>query len=115
MRAALLLSLAALAALGPRSAMAGTEVPAGRGVSLVPPPANTGAVIPSEQASTLRDPKKNGGKTLRCWQHGRLLYEDTGFKAEARHADQTVVVPRVDGAAVTVFDNKDSVCILSDK
>lgn len=110
--AGVLLSFAALHAL---PAAAGTEVTTARGVALVPPAANMGAVVPSEQASTLRDPNKGAGKTLRCWQSGRLLYEDTGFKGEAERAGNTVVVPRAAGEPVTVFDNKDSVCILSDK
>lgn len=83
------------------------------GVALVPPPANTGAVAPSQQASTLREPKKNGGRTLRCWQHGRLLYEGTGFKQDAESQPNAVTVPRTDGDSVILYDQKDSFCILS--
>jgi hypothetical protein len=95
-------------------ALAGTETTgSGGGVKLVPPPANTGAVAPSEQASTLRDTKKASGKTLRCWQHGRLLFEQSGFKDDAERPANAVVVGRNDGSSVTVFDQKDAVCILS--
>lgn len=83
------------------------------GVSLVPPPGNTGAVAPSQQASTLREPKKNGGRTLRCWQHGRLLYEGTGFKQDAESQSNAVTVQRTDGDSVILYDQKDSFCILS--
>lgn len=109
-----ILSIAVIAALLPFAAVAESP-PLRAGVSLVPPPGNTGAVSPSEQASTLRDPKKAGGKTLRCWQNGRLLYEDSGFKAEAERQGSAVVVPRHDGESVTVFDQRDAVCILSGK
>ncbi len=85
------------------------------GVALVPPAANTGAVVPSEQASTVRDTKKSGGQTLRCWQNGRLLYESTGFRADAARQANAVTVPRMDGDSVVVFDQKDSICILSKK
>ena len=100
--------------LAPCAALAELEVNKG-GVALVPPAANTGAVVQSEQASTARDPKKNGGQTLRCWQNGRLLYESTGFRADVAGKPNAVAVPRVDGDSVVVFDNKDSVCILSKK
>lgn len=82
------------------------------GVALVPPPANTGAVSPLEQASTLREAKKTG-RTLRCWQHGRLLYEDSGFKFDAERQPNAVQVHRTDGNSVVLFDQKDSFCILS--
>lgn len=96
-------------------AFAGTELASGKnGVALVPPPGNVGAVAPSQQASTVREPKK-AGQRLRCWQSGRLLYESTGFRADAERRPNAVTIPRVQGDGVVVFDNKDSVCILSDK
>lgn len=85
------------------------------GVALVPPAANTGAVAPSEQASTARDPRKTVGQTLRCWQNGRLLYESAGFRASPERQPNAVTVQRVDGDSVVVFDQKDSICILSNK
>lgn len=96
------------------AAVAGTEL-AKKGVALVPPDANTGAVAPSEQASTARETKKPGGQTLRCWQHGRLLFEGSGFKADAERKANSVTVQRADGESVVVYDNKDSMCILSNK
>lgn len=97
-------------------ALAGTELGQGRGgVALVPPAANTGAVAPSEQAPTARDPRKQAGQRLRCWQNGRLLYESTGFRTDVERQPNAVTVPRLDGDAVVVFDQRDSVCILSDK
>lgn len=85
------------------------------GVKLVPPAANTGAVADSEKAPTAREVKKPGGQVLRCWQHGRLLYEETGFAADAQRQPNAVTLRRTDGESVVVFDQKDSVCILSKK
>lgn len=111
-KTALVVATLAAACLLPATASAELSVKKG-GVSLVPPPSNTGAVAPSEQASTIRDTKKAGGRTLRCWQAGRLLYEGTGFKPDADHPSNTVTVPRTDGDSVVLFDQKDSFCILS--
>lgn len=104
-----------LAVLLPVAAHADLALVSNRGVDLVPPPSNMGAVHPSEQASTLRDPKKNAGKTLRCWQHGRLVFEDKGFKQDSGHQPNAVHIKRTDGDAVTVFDQKDSLCVLSSR
>ena len=84
------------------------------GVKLVPPAANTGAVAPSEQASTVV-PAKPGGRILRCWQNGRLLFERPGFRAYAARQPNAVKLARTDGDSVVVFDQQDSVCILSMK
>lgn len=102
------------AALMPVAAHAELAINKG-GVALVPPAANTGAVAQSEQASTVRDTKKAEGQTLRCWQNGRLLYENTGFRADKAQQPNAVTIPRVDGESVVVFDQKDSICILSKK
>lgn len=83
------------------------------GVSLVPPAGNTGAVAVSEQASTIRDTRKTGGHTLRCWQYGRLLYEGSGFRQDPERSATAVTVPRADGDSVVVLDLKDAICILS--
>jgi len=83
------------------------------GVSLVPPAGNTGAVAESEQASTIRDTRKAGGHTLRCWHHGRLLYEGSGFRQDLERSAAVITVPRTDGEAVVVLDLKDAICILS--
>ena len=84
------------------------------GVKMVPPAANVGAVAPSEQASTIRETRKAGGDTLRCWQHGRLLYEGSGFRASSERHANAISVPRAsDGDTVTVYDLKDGICILS--
>ena len=107
--------LASLACLALASAAHAEMTVNQGGVKLVPPPANTGAVVPAEQASTLRDPRKPAGQTLRCWQAGRLLFESQGFRAQAERQPNAVVVPRLDGEAVVVFDQRDSVCILSRK
>lgn len=85
------------------------------GVALVPPAANTGAVAPSEQAPTARDPKKATGQTLRCWQNGRLLYEGAGFRNDQDRGPNAVTLQRNEGDSVVVFDQKDSICILSKK
>ena len=84
------------------------------GVDLVAPAANTGAVSYTEQASTIRDTRKPGGHTLRCWHQGKLLYEGTGFRHELDRSPNTINVPRMDGGdPVVLMDLKDAVCILS--
>lgn len=98
-------------ALSPAIACAELKVP--NGVSVVPPAANTGAVAASEQAAPVRDTRKPGGHTLRCWQHGRLLYEGTGFRGDMERNPNAITVQRLDGDAVVVLDQKDSICILS--
>lgn len=108
--AAVLLGMAVL------PARAHAELAVGKpGVALVPPPANTGAVAPAEQASTARDARKSNGQTLRCWQNGRLLYESGGFRADQDRGPNAVAVQRNDGDSVVVFDQKDAICILSKK
>lgn len=95
------------------SAHAGPELGAG-GVSLVAPAANSGAVASSEQAPTVRETRKAGGHTLRCWHHGRLLYEGSGFRHDLEKHANVISVPRMDGdAAALVLDLKDGMCILS--
>ncbi len=95
-------------------AVAGTELGTPSGAILVAPAANTGAVAASEQASTVRDTRKPGGHTLRCWHHGRLLYEGSGFRHDLEKASNAINVPRMDGdPSVVVLDLKDGMCILS--
>lgn len=104
---------AALTGAAVMPAIAGTEL-GSPGVSLVPPAANTGAVSAYEQASTVRDVRKAGGHTLRCWQQGRLLYEGSGFRHDLERTANTIGVPRIDGdPAVVLVDLKDGMCILS--
>ena len=83
------------------------------GVALVPPAGNTGAVAVSEQASTIRETRKAGGHTLRCWHRGRLLYEGSGFRHDLERSATVITVPRADGDSVVVLDLKDAICILS--
>lgn len=95
------------------AATAGTEI-ATNGAVLVPPAGNTGAVAPSEQASTVRDARKPGGHTLRCWNQGRLIYEGSGFRHDLEKSANVMTLPRLDGEpSVVVLDLKDGVCMLS--
>jgi hypothetical protein len=95
------------------SAVAGPELGSG-GVSLVAPAVHTGAVASSEQAPTVRDTRKPGGHTLRCWHHGRLLYEGSGFRHDLEKHANAINVPRMDGeASAVVLDLKDGMCILT--
>jgi hypothetical protein len=101
-----------LAGLSPLTSRA--ELKIENGVKMVPPAANVGAVAAAEQASTIRETRKTGGDTLRCWQKGRLLYEGNGFRAPSDRGPNTISVPRTsNGDTVTVFDLKDGLCILS--
>ncbi len=106
--------IVALALSGLFPALSSAEMKIENGVKMVPPAANVGAVAASEQATTIRETRKNGGDTLRCWQQGRLLYEGSGFRAPSDRSPSTISVPRAsNGDAVTVFDLKDGLCILS--
>lgn len=106
--------IVALAVGGLFPALSSAEMKIESGVKMVPPPANVGAVAASEQATTIRETRKNGGDTLRCWQQGRLLYEGSGFRTPSDRGPAMINVPRAsDGDAVTVFDLKDGLCILS--
>ena len=109
-----IISIAAvLAVLTALPAAAGPEL-APAGATLMAPAANKGAVTPSEQAPTVRDTRKPGGHTLRCWQHGRLLYEGSGFRHDLERSASVISVPRSDGDPSTVvMDLKDGMCILS--
>ena len=79
-------------------------------------PNNTAAVTsPDAAMATVRDLRRAGGQTLRCWQNGRLLYEGSGFRGGLERNPNAIGVPRRgEGEPVTVLDLKHAICILSD-
>jgi hypothetical protein len=111
--AAAVLGLASGLAAGPASAQLRVG---GGGVDVVAP-ANTTAVQGSvDPANTIvRDSRRTGGHTLRCWQHGRLLYEGAGFRGTLS-SPNAVSIPRRsgEGDAVTVINLNDAFCMLAD-
>ena len=87
----------------------------GGGVQVMAP--NTAAAVapPENGTATVRDNRRTGGQTLRCWQYGRLLYEGSGFRGSLERSPNVISVPRrSEGEPVTVIDLKDAVCIMSD-
>ena len=111
------LSIAALlVAAGLLPLNAGAQLRVGGGGVEVMTPNNSAAVAPPDSGlSTVRDTRRTGGQTLRCWQSGRLLYEGSGFRGGLeRNPNAIGVVRRSDGDPVVVLDLKHAVCILSD-
>jgi hypothetical protein len=67
-------------------------------------------------SATVRDHSKESGDVLRCWQHGRLLYESGGFaRAAGKQQAAVVTLKRQTGDAVNVFSLQDGLCILSER
>lgn len=106
-------ALAAVAALV--AAPAGAQLKVGGGGVDVQGPNNTAVVAAASE--TIRDMRRPGGQTLRCWQNGRLLYEGSGFRGGGLPANggSAINVPRrADGDPVTVLNLQHAVCILSE-
>ena len=93
---------------------ASAQLKVGGGGIDVAAPTNTTAVQ-SDTAGTVRDTRRTGGHTLRCWQNGRLLYEGSGFRGSLANAS-AINVPRRggEGDAVTVLNLTHAICILAD-
>jgi hypothetical protein len=66
-------------------------------------------------SAPVRDRQAAGGKTLRCWQYGRLLYESSGFARLAASDKTAVTVNRQAGDGVSIINLQDGLCILSDR
>ena len=107
------LSFAGLVAIAGVSTPASAQLKVGGGGVDVVGPGTSAAVMPPD--ATVRDLKKPGGHTLRCWQNGRLLYEGSGFRGTVANAHAINVPRRADGdPAVTVLNLEHAVCILSE-
>lgn len=80
------------------------------------PPAVQSSLINAPGNGTVREIQPNrSGNTLRCWQNGRLLYEANGIRhGGERNGDTQISLQGADGA-VTVFDLKQGLCILSQR
>ena len=60
--------------------------------------------------------RQAAGKTLRCWQYGRLLYEGSGFdRMTSTDKTAAITVSRQKGDGVSIFNLQDAFCILSDR
>jgi len=110
-----LMTAALLAAVGLLPATAGAQLKVGGGGVEVMAP-NTSAAVAPPDGGTIRDNRRSGGQTLRCWQNGRLLYEGSGFRSAGLERNPSAIgIPRrAEGEPVTVLDLKHSLCILSD-
>ena len=112
-RSVSVLALIAVAAMQAIPAAAQLKV-GGGGVEVLGPN-NTAAVAQADAASApIREMRRPGGQTLRCWQNGRLLYEGSGFRGGLDKNPSAIGVPRREGEPVTVLDLKHAVCILSE-
>jgi len=70
--------------------------------------------ILNETDTFLSAPAQPGsGKTLRCWQYGRLLYEGSGFNALTSPDKTSVTISRQKGDNVNIINLQDGLCILS--
>jgi hypothetical protein len=107
---------ALLVATGLLPVNAGAQLKVGGGGVEVMAPNTSAAVAPPDAATaTVRDNRRVGGQTLRCWQNGRLLYEGSGFRGGLEHNPNAIGVPRrTEGEPVVVLDLKHAICIMSD-
>ena len=117
MRSTTVSALALLAAAALSAVPAAAQLKLGGGGVEVAGPNNTAAVQPGGDAAmmTVRDLRRQGGQTLRCWQNGRLLYEGSGFRGGGVSGPNAINVPRrAEGDPVTVLNLQHAICILSE-
>ncbi|MDR2690671.1 MAG: hypothetical protein LBB76_13080 [Azoarcus sp.] len=95
--------------------LAADLVHAGTSLVEIDHPAQILAESDASFSTTVRDRRQESGRILRCWQHGRLLYEGSGFTQPAVPQSSSVVVNRKDGEMTTLFNFQDGLCILSDR
>lgn len=81
------------------------------------PPAVQSSLINTPGNGTVREMHPNGsGNILRCWQNGRLLYEANGIRpGNERSGDAAPISLQGANGAVTLFDLKQGLCILSQR
>jgi len=114
-RSVSVLAAIVVAAAALQAQPAAAQLRVGGGGVEVQGPNNTAAVAQADSASApVRDMRRSGGQTLRCWQNGRLLYEGSGFRGGLSNASAIGVPRRGEGDSVTVLDLKHGVCILSE-
>ena len=108
--------IALIAAAALQALPAAAQLKIGGGGVEVLGPNNTAAVAQADASvAPVRDMRRPGGQTLRCWQNGRLLYEGSGFRGGLeRNANAIGVQRRGEGDPVVVLDLKHAICILSE-
>ena len=116
MRSRSLPVLAIIAAAALQTMPAAAQLKVGGGGVEVLGPSNAAAANPqADAAAQVRDLRRPGGQTLRCWQFGRLLYEGSGFRGGLERNPNAIGVPRRgEGDPVVVLNLHDAVCILSE-
>ena len=106
--------IAAIAAAALQALPAAAQLRVGGGGVEVAGPANTAVAQADAAISPVRDMRRAGGQTLRCWQGGRLLYEGSGFRGGLERSPAAIGVPRRDGDPVVVLNLQHAICILSE-
>ena len=108
--------VAIIAAAALQAMPAAAQLKVGGGGVEVLGPSNAAAVAPqADAAAQVRDMRRPGGQTLRCWQYGRLLYEGSGFRGGLERNPNAIGVPRrSEGDPVVVLNLHDGICILSE-
>ena len=116
MRSRSLPVLAIIAAAALQAMPAAAQLRVGGGGVEVSGPNNTAvSQVDAAAVAVVRDMRRPGGHTLRCWQYGRLLYEGSGFRGGLERNPNAIGVPRrADGDPVVVLDLKNATCILSE-
>lgn len=117
MRSRTVPALVLLAAAALQAVPAAAQLKVGGGGVEVAGPNNTAAVQPvagDAGTMTVREMRRQGGQTLRCWQNGRLLYEGSGFRGGVGGASAISVPRRSEGDPVVVLNLQHAICILSD-
>ena len=115
MRSRTLPVLAIIAAAALHAMPAAAQLKVGGGGVEVLGPSNAAAAGQIDTAAHVRDMRRPGGHTLRCWQYGRLLYEGSGFRGGLERNPNAIGVPRrSEGDPVVVLDLKHATCILSE-
>ena len=120
MRSRTVPALVLLAAAALQAVPAAAQLKVGGGGVEVAGPNNTAAVQPvagDAGTMTVREMRRQGGQTLRCWQNGRLLYEGSGFRGGVGSVGgpNAISVPRrAEGDPVVVLNLQHAICILSD-
>lgn len=106
-----LLAIAALLMQVPLGAAAGVSAKGGTVAAADDPPAAARPPAPAVPATPA--PKPHGSYRLRCWQYGKLLFDEgaVSLGADARQSAKLVVTDR-NGAPLLVTDAGSATCLV---